>query len=344
MIIELVTEARANGARLGPCCEVLELDPRTLQRWLKHGPDGGEDGRHGPRTVPANKLSAAERRQVLDVMNSPEFADLPPQQVVPLLADLGIYVASESTIYRILREEKMNAHRGRAKPPARRRPPQRKATGPNQVWCWDITYLKSPVRGEFFYLYLFLDVWSRMIVGWAVEEQESDERAAELFRDICDQRGIEPSGLVLHSDNGGPMKGSTMLATLQNLGVVASFSRPSVSNDNPFAEAIFRTCKYRPDYPDRPFASLAEAQAWVASFVHWYNFEHQHSGIRFVTPADRHEGRDAAILAHRHVVYEAARSRRPDRWTGDTRNWTPIETVTLNPKIQPETPPVNQAA
>ena len=264
MIIELVTEARANGARLGPCCEVLELDPRTVQRWLKHGPDGGEDGRHGPRTVPANKLTAAERQQVLDVMNSPEFADLPPQQVVPLLADLGIYVAFR--VHHLPHPAGGEDERTSWTCKASSSSPSTttRGHGPQQVWCWDITYLKSPVRGEFFYLYLFLDVWSRMIVGWAVEEQESNERAAELFRDICDQRGIDPSGLVLHSDNGGPMKGSTMLATLQSLGVVASFSRPSVSNDNPFAEAIFRTCKYRPDYPDHPFASLAEAQAWVA--------------------------------------------------------------------------------
>jgi transposase InsO family protein len=332
MIIELITEARSAGARLGPCCRIVELDVRTVQRWLKQGPDGGEDQRRGPCSPPANKLGADERRQVIEIVNSPEFVDLAPAQIVPKLADMGIYVASESTIYRILREEKLNAHRGRARPPTRHRPNEYAATGPNQVWCWDITYLRSPIAGRFYYLYLFLDVWSRKIMGWAVLEEESNEAAAELFGKICDEHRIDPEGLVLHSDNGGPMKGATMLATLQKLGVVPSFSRPSVSDDNAFAEALFRTFKYRPAYPSGPFASLHAACTWVAEFVLWYNEEHQHSAIRFVTPAQRHDGLDAEILAHRHDVYERAKARNPERWTGTTRNWTPVETVKLNPR------------
>jgi transposase InsO family protein len=332
MIIELINEARAAGARLQPCCEVVEIDIRTVQRWLKQGPDGGEDRRRGPNTAPANKLADEERQQVLEIVNAPELVDLAPHQIVPKLADMGIYVASESTIYRLLREEKLNAHRGRARPPTHHRPDEHVATGPNQVWCWDITYLCSPVRGAFFYLYLFLDVWSRKIVGWAVLEEESNEEAAKLFREICEEHGLDPDGLVLHSDNGGPMKGSTMLATLQKLGVVPSFSRPHVSDDNAFAEALFRTAKYRPSYPSGPFASLEAARAWVTQFVAWYNHEHLHSAIRFVTPADRHEGRDHEILEHRKAVYEQAKARNPERWAGDTRNWTPVETVKLNPR------------
>jgi transposase InsO family protein len=332
MIIELINEARTAGARLQPCCEVVELDVRTVQRWLKHGPDGGEDRRRGPNTTPANKLSDEERRQVLEIVNAPEFVDLAPHQIVPKLADMGIYVASESTIYRLLREEKLNAHRGRARPPTRHRPDEYAATGPNQVWCWDITYLRSPVDGMFYYLYLFLDVWSRKIVGWAVLEEESNEAAAKLFREICDEHGLDPDGLVLHSDNGGPMKGSTMLATLQKLGVVTSFSRPHVSDDNAFVEALFRTFKYRPGYPSGPFASLEAACAWAAQFVVWYNEEHQHSAIRFVTPAQRHEGLDVEILAHRKAIYEQAKERRPERWSGKTRNWTPVDVVKLNPR------------
>lgn len=332
MIIELIAEARAAGARLGPCCEVVELDLRTVQRWLKKGPDGGEDGRHGPRTPPANKLSEPERRRVLETVNAPQFADLSPHQIVPKLADMGIYVASESTMYRLLREQKLNAHRGRARAPTRRRPDEHVATGPNQVWCWDITYLYSPIAGQFYYLYLFLDVWSRKIVGWDVLEKESNEAAAKLFRAICKQNNVDPNGLVLHSDNGGPMKGATMLATLQKLGVVTSFSRPQVSDDNPYAEALFRTAKYRPNYPDGPFASLEAARAWVEQFVSWYNNEHQHSGIRFVTPAQRHAGLDAEILAHRDAVYELAKEHHPERWTGNTRNWEPVQAVRLNPR------------
>jgi transposase InsO family protein len=332
MIIELVSEAREAGARLKPCCEVVELDVRTVQRWLKHGPDGGEDGRRGPNTTPANKLGEDEREQILEIVNSPEFVDLCPHQIVPKLADMGIYIASESTLYRLLRQEKLNAHRGRTRPATHHRPNEYSANGPNQIWCWDITYLRSPVNGVFFYLYLFLDVWSRKIVGWAVLEEESNEAAAKLFREICDQQNVDPDGLVLHADNGGPMTGSTMLATLQKLGVVASFSRPHVSDDNAFAEAVFRTFKYRPGYPSGPFASLQAAREWVDAFVTWYNEEHQHSSIRFVTPSDRHDGRDVQILAQRHAVYEQAKARHPERWAGSTRNWKPVQTVKLNPR------------
>lgn len=343
-MLGLIAEARASGARLGPCCDVAGLDVRTVQRWLKRGPDGGLDMRRGPNKTPSNKLSEAERRKVLDVVNSPEFADLSPQQIVPKLADMGMYVASESTIYRVLRQEKLDAHRGRAKPPTRRRPEEYAATGPNQVWSWDISYLRGPVRGEFFYLYLFVDVWSRMIVGWAVHDTESTDLAAELFADICDKHRIDSGQLVLHSDNGGPMKGATMLATLQSLGVIPSFSRPRVSNDNPFAEALFRTVKYRPQYPTSGFETLVHAREWVESFVDWYNNEHQHSGIRFVTPAVRHDGREVALLAHRARVYAQARARHPERWTSQTRNWSPIETVILNPSKRSKLTPSPQPA
>ena len=183
----------------------------------------------------------------------------------------------------------------------------------------------------FFYLYIIMDVWSRKIVGWDVQAMESMEWASLLVDRSCRQLGVDPEGLILHSDNGGPMKGSTMLATLQRLGIVASFSRPRVSDDNPYSEALFRTLKYRPEYPRRPFANIEEARNWVRGFVRWYNSEHLHSAIRFVTPDDRHFGRDREILAQRRCVYEKARKRHPERWTGDIRNWEPISAVTLNP-------------
>lgn len=332
MIIELINEARGAGARLHRCCEVIELDVRTVQRWLGQGPDGGEDRRKGAGKPPANKLSAHERQQLCGLLVSPEFVDLSPHQIVPKLADMGMYIASESTLYRVLREEKLNAHRGRSRPATHHRPDEYTATGPNQVWSWDITYLRSPIAGAFYYLYLFVDVWSRKIVGWDVLEEESNEAAAELFCRICADEGVDPNGLVLHSDNGGPMKGATMLATLQKLGVVPSFSRPNVSDDNPYSEALFRTAKQHPSYPSGPFESLEAARAWVAAFARWYNEDHQHSAIRFVTPAERHAGLDVEILAHRHDVYERARALHPERWSGATRNWTPVETVTLNPR------------
>jgi putative transposase len=330
VILALISEAQRAGARLLPCCEVLELDIRTVQRWKSQ--DGGDDRRHGPRTEPAHKLSKAERRRVLEVVNSPEFRDTSPKQIVPILADKGRFLASESSIYRILREEEQLAHRGRAKPSSSRPPAEQRATGPVQVWSWDITYLRSSVAGRFFYLYLFVDVWSRKIVAQAVHEAECTELAAALLERGLQCENASHIDLVVHADNGSPMKGATLKATMERLGVIPSFSRPRVSDDNPFSEALFRTLKYRPHYPRHPFQSIDEARAWVEDFVGWYNHQHLHSGIGFVTPADRHAGRAEAVLQRRRAVYEAARQRHPARWAGrPTRAWTAPQEVVLNP-------------
>lgn len=334
-MIDLVEEAVATGARRQRACQVVGLTERTAQRW--RGAGVGDDRRAGPRTRPANALSSAERTKVLEVVNSPEYRDLPPKQVVPRLADEGRYIGSESTIYRILRSEGQAAHRGRAMPRTVRTVDEHVATAANQVWSWDITYLLSSIRGRFFYLYLVEDVWSRRIVGFEVHAEESMEASSLLVRDSCAKEGVDPKGLVLHSDNGGPMKGSTMLATLRHLGIVPSFSRPSVSDDNPFIESLFRTLKYRPEYPHKPFATLDAARVWVTAFVAWYNAEHRHSGIRFVTPDERHDGRETDVLANRVRVYEHARRKHPNRWTRATRNWAPAPAVFLNPKRNEET-------
>jgi transposase InsO family protein len=326
--LALVDDAVRSGAHLERACEVLGIHVRTVQRWRVAGV--GEDRRVGPRHRPRNALSVAERRRVLAIANSERFRDKSPKQIVPALADEGKYVASESTMYRLLRAEGQLAHRGRAKPRANKRPKEQVATAANQVWSWDITYLRSRVRGQFFYLYLVLDVWSRKIIGWTVRDDESMEAAARLIEHACRVEDVDARRLVLHSDNGGPMKGSTMLATLQRLGIVPSFSRPRVADDNPYSEALFRTVKYCPQYPGRPFESVAEAKAWVASFVAWYNGAHRHSAIRFVTPMQRHAGMERLVLARRARVYEQARRRHPERWTRGTRNWTPIGAVRLN--------------
>ncbi len=342
LILALVQEATEAGARLEKACEILGLRARTLQRWRAQ--EVGEDRRRGPRTTPGNKLSPEEREEVLRTVNLPEYRDLPPKQIVPKLADRGIFLASESTIYRILREEKQLAHRERSRPATGGHPREHVATGPNQVYSWDITYLLSPVRGRFFYLYLVEDIWSRKIVGAAVQDRESSDLAAELIEEVCLSQRIAPQGVVLHSDNGGPMKGATMLATLQQLGIMPSFSRPGVSDDNPFSESLFRTVKYRPEYPSAPFESLEEARAWVARFVDWYNTEHLHSGINFVTPKDRHDGAEDAIFAERRRVYEAARQRHPERWSTNTRRWESVKEVRLNPEKCDDAPSKKQRA
>jgi transposase InsO family protein len=333
VILDLITGAVDAGAAEAKASDVLGLHPRTLQRWRAQ--DVGDDRRYGPKTRPKNQLTERERRAVLETVNAPAYRDLSPNQIVPRLADEGRYVGSEATIFRILRAEGQLVHRGRSRPPVRAAAEEHIARSPNEVWSWDISYLKTTVRGRFYYLYLILDVYSRRIMGWAVHDAESSEQASVLFRDACAAAALDPKGLVFRSDNGGPMRGSTMLATLDQLGVRASFSRPGVSADNPFSEALFRTVKYRPDYP-APFDSLHEARTWVSTFVAWYNNEHRHSALRFVTPDERHHGRDAATLAARARVYEHARRRHPERWSGATRNWTPVGAVRLGPRLPGE--------
>jgi transposase InsO family protein len=335
-IAQAVEQAHAAGARLRPACELAGIDVRTLQRW-KAG-DGLVRGDRRPNAVrepPDHALSEVERARLLQVANEPRFADVPPARIVPMLADEGVYLASESSFHRVLRAAGQSSHRGRAKAPRATRPPTTHvATAPNQVWCWDMTFLPTQVIGQWFYLYLILDLYSRKIVGWEVHETDSADHAAHLVRRTALAEGIHMAGQkpVLHGDNGATLKATTVLAMLHWLGIKPSYSRPRVSDDNPYAEALFRTAKYRPEFPAKGFASLEEARAWGARFVHWYNIEHRHSGIGYVTPAQRHGGEDHVVLAARHEVYTRARAANPRRWSGATRDWTPRGAVTLNPE------------
>jgi putative transposase len=327
--MSLLDEAVTAGARQDEACEALGLDARTVQRWRAR--PAGKDLRQGPKTPPANALTADDWAKIRALATAPEFVDLSPHQLVAKLADMGLYIASERSFYRELKRAKLLAHRERSKPRTHKKPAERITTGPNQAWAWDITYLPAAVVGTYHFLYAVLDVWSRKIVAFEVHEVQSDDLSAPLIAAACVREGVLPGGLLLHADNGAAMKGKTMLAKLEELGVMPSFSRPRVSDDNPFPEALFRTLKYRPSYPDGRFASLEAARCWVERFVAWYNDDHQHSGIRFVTPSQRHDGREKAILARRDQVYRGAREKHPERWSRHTRNWSPIETVRLNP-------------
>ena len=343
--VALINEAITAGAQRTKACAEPNISDRTLRRWTKDGQIHADQRPLVPRLEPANKLSAEERAAVLDVCHSAEFASLPPSQIVPKLADQGRYLASESSFYRILRAEGQQHHRGRAKPPARRKPPASyKASAPCEVWTWDITWLPGPIAGMFFYLYLIVDIFSRKIVGWEVHDRESAELAAMLISKAVLAEGCTLRPLVLHADNGSPMKGATMKTTMEKLGIIASYSRPRVSNDNPFSEALFRTCKYRPDWPHKGFVTKEDAQAWVKSFADWYNTEHLHSAIRFITPAARHAGHEHATLAKRASLYANARSQNPQRWSGKTRNWHPAGPVWLNPETDISAPKIRDAA
>jgi len=325
-VLMLISEACKSGARKSKAAQLLGLTIRTLQRWDQQGVS---DKRKGSRAVPGNKLSDDERVQIVNILESPEFADSNPNQIVPRLADQGIYLGSEATMYRILRELKMNIHRQSSLPAKRHSPDPLIANGPNQLWSWDITYLPSTIRGRFFYLYMVMDLYSRKAVACQVYEYESGELAADLITDACLREKISKDQITLHSDNGSPMKAATMLAKLQDLGVVPSFSRPRISNDNPYSESLFRTLKYRPEYPNKPFENICEARVWANRFIHWYNTEHLHSSIHFITPEDRHNSRDIKILANRHDVYQEAKLKNPERWSGKTRNWNPATEVIL---------------
>jgi putative transposase len=332
-VVNLINDARAAGARQSAACEIVGISAKTFQRWSQ--PGNASDGRLEATHKPAHKLTALERQCIIKLVNEPEYADLAPSQIVPKLADEGRYIASESTLYRVLKEEKQLHHRQKSKPTnPSKKPRALTATGPNQIYTWDITYLPTLVQGVFLYLYLVLDIYSRKIVGWQVHEAEQSALAADLMTDICQREDVKRHQVTLHSDNGSPMKGVTMLATLQQLGIMPSFSRPSVSNDNPYSESAFRTLKYRPNYPGKPFADLKSARNWVQGFADWYNYEHRHSAIRFVTPAQRHVGEDIQILANRDQVYLKAKSENPLRWSGNIRNWEPIKEVYLNPEKQ----------
>jgi putative transposase len=331
VILAAVSEAQVAGARLDAACSMIGISSRTIERW-RTCEDISEDRRCGPRTCPPNTLTPAEQAEALALLTDPEYRGLSPKQLVPHLADQGKYLASESTLYRLRRRFGLQSvPRPRVRSHVTRSRAIHYATKPNQVWSWDITYLPTVVRGRFLYLYLIMDVWSRRIVGWQVHERESEHFAAALVRETCANNHVDPRGLVLHSDNGTPMRGSTFIATLQWLGIVPSFSRPHVSDDNPYSEALFRTLKHTPAYPRLPFASLEAARRWVADFVAWYNTQHRHSAIRYVTPDQRHYGLEKVILSGRLRVYERARRRRTSRWSRAIRNWSPVGTVVLNP-------------
>lgn len=299
---------------------------KTFNRWK----NDVVDKRNGPLGAPANKLTEDEIAEIIKISTSKKFMDLSPCQIVPSLADSGIYIASESSFYKVLKEHNLLSHRGKAKPRTTNRPAPLVATGPNQIYSWDITYLRTSVTGKFYYLYMFMDIFSRKIMGFKVHDCESMNHSASLISEICFKEKIQRDQLILHSDNGGAMKGATMLATLQKLGVVPSFSRPRVSDDNPYSEALFKTLKYCPQYPTKPFSSIKDADGWVEKFVRWYNNEHLHSGIKYVTPASRHDGKDIDILENRKNVYHTAKMKNPNRWSKEIRNWNRVQKVYLN--------------
>lgn len=327
-IIKLISTTCKLGARKNKACELLGVSNRTVERWENNL----NDKRIDALKVPSNKLTKAEQDIIIALVNSEKYCDFPPCKIVPMLADEGKYIASESSFYRILRRSNQLTHRGHSKSKKHHKPKHCIAYGANQVWSWDISYLSTQVRGLYFYLYFIMDIYSRKIVGWRIHESESSDYAACLIEQACLDEKILKHQLTLHSDNGSPMKGITMLGMLEKLGVLPSFSRPSVSDDNPFSEALFRTAKYHQTFPfESFFATITDARIWCEKFVNWYNNQHLHSALKFITPQQRHCGDDHLVMRKRHLVYEVAKKQHPERWAKQTRNWQLPKMVSLNP-------------
>ena len=268
---------------------------------------------------------------MLDVLHSERFVDQSPAEVHATLLEEETYLCSPRTMYRLLAEAgEVRERRDQARHPVYVKP-ELVATAPHQIWSWDITKLKGPVAYLYFSLYVILDLFSRYVVGWMVASQESARLAERLIAATCQKQGIAPQQLTIHADRGAPMRSKLVAELFTDLGIAASFSRPRVSNDNPFSEAHFRTVKYRPEFPDR-FGSIQDARAICHALFGWYNDAHHHSGLRYLTPADVHYGRAATILAVRHQTRLAAYAAHPERFVqGPPRPETLPEAVWINP-------------
>lgn len=333
-IIEMVDQAVVQGASRTRACELIGIAPSTLRRWRPLQSDAVDSDKRPEalRPPPANRYDEQERATIVATCNSPEFASLPPSQIVPTLADQQRYIGSESTLYRVLKENGQLNHRGRAHARTNNKPPTTHiATAPNQVWMLDITWLPTRVHGRFYYLYLIEDLYSRYGVYWEVFDAEnSDNTVSVIERSMWREKCLlDPP--VLHHDNGSPIKSQTVHQKMLLMGITPSRSRPRVSNDNAYIESLFRTLKYCPMWPSQGFDSLDDARQWVQRYMHWYNELHKHSALKFVTPAQRHRGEDKAILAARQAFYQSLKSERPDRWRTNTRNWNHEPQMTLNP-------------
>jgi len=302
-----VAESLAEQVGVSRACAALNVPRSTLYRARQPRPEPT------PRPTPSHALSAAERAEVREVLNSARFMDQAPRQVYAALLDEGRYLASVSTMYRVLRDH----NEVRERRAVRRHPvyqkPELLATGPNQVWSWDITVMRGPRKWEHFALYTVLDIFSRYVVGWMIAETQTSELARQLVAESARKQGIVPGQLTLHSDNGTPMKGRPLVALLDDLGIDRSHSRPHTSDDNPFSEAQFKTMKYRPDYPNR-FADIETARCWARAFFGWYNHEHYHSGLTLLTPASVHDGAAEAVREQRQATMAGAYAAHPRRF------------------------------
>lgn len=321
-----IDAAKEQGARIAPVCEALGLHPRTYARWKRDT----QDKRTGSPKRNRRALTADERQEIIRVCTSDRFKDATPGEIVAILAEQGRYIASERSFYRVLKEAGLLHHRRNSRPARRsRKPPELRATGPDQVYSWDITWLPSAVQGLFYYCYAIIDVWSREIVGWTIQTSENEDHARSLFESLRQRRKL--TGVWVHSDNGNPMRGATFSVWLASLGMFLSHSRPLVKNDNPYIESFFHTLKYHASYPGR-FSTLEAARTWMGSFIDWYNCTHRHSGLGYVTPEQRRRGEDLRLFTLRNETLSRAFEQHPERFPKrGPKSWKSQQVVYLNP-------------
>ncbi len=310
-----------------PACELLGVKRATLYR--RRSPQPVRPAT--PRRPQHRALSEPERAAVLGVLHSERFCDVAPGEVVATLLDEGTYLASERTMYRILAAQgESGERRNQLVHPAHRRP-ELLATGPHQLWTWDITKLLGPAKWTYYYLYVILDVFSRYAVGWMIAERELAVLAQKLIKESIAKQTVDPNKLTIHADRGSSMTSKPVALLLSDLGVTKSHSRPHVSNDNCYSESQFKTLKYRPDFPDR-FGSMQDARAFCLSFFAWYNEDHRHSGIGMMTPAAVHYGRAQELQVRRQTVLSAAYAAHPERFPkGPPRPWKLPTAAWINP-------------
>jgi transposase InsO family protein len=325
--MDIVEELDDPGIPIVQACAALGVSRATLYRQTQPAKPPSP----AVRAPSPRRLSDTERQAVLDTLHSEEFVDQPPPEVYATLLSRGVYLASIRTMYRLLAALGESDERRAQRAPVKHVKPTLAATAPNQVWTWDITKLRGPLPGVFYCLYVVLDLFSRMTVGWLLAEHESAALAEQLFAESVARHAIEPGALTVHADRGAAMRSDGLAQLLGSLGVERSFSRPRVSDDNAFSESQFKTLKYQPDYPER-FASLAHARAWCQEFFGWYNDHHQHSGLALFTPADVFFGRVDEVAARRQVALDAAYAAHPERFpNGAPVVRRPPESVAINP-------------
>lgn len=337
-VIALIDEAVASGARQFRACEVIHLDERRLRNWRACE----SDGRLGGYRSQDQALTEVEKDLIIAAVDTDEMKGLPAKQIHVRLMDRGIYVSSYSTFRRVLIERNMPQVKPDATKKKNKKRPELAATGPNQIWCWDITWLESRTKGKYFYLYMIIDMFSRKVVGWDVAAQENGPLAKALFARALEAEGVSEYQLIVHSDNGKPMRSRTLRALYTLLKVTASYGRPHTSNDNAYAESLFATFKGRVAFPQY-FRTIEAARAFCAEFFLWYNEEHRHSGLDYATPSQVHTGAHLEIFDRRNALLEENRLQHPKRHGGQPKIYGLPETVRLKHRV-PEAKPTTTTA